>query len=155
MIAARSRIGLAAAACVATAAGLCGCSPYIVQGKVIEGDVSYIAVVDASDARLQGRGLSGASVEIWTDPEKLNRRRVATNVSDSDGSFSLPFGETGAGVLDYEVSVLARREGYSGAEIITPLPSSSKRLLIMMKPGASRLPKETETLMEQYRRFSR
>lgn len=150
-----TRRAVQAAWLVAAFAAAAGCSPYTVRGKVIQGDVSFVAVVEDSDPRLVGPGLSGASVELWTDPEKLNRKRVAVQTSDSNGDFAMPFSETGAGLLQYDVGVVARRDGYSGAETNIGLPSSSKRLLIMMKPGASRVPKETETLLEQYRRYNR
>lgn len=131
------------------------CSPYTVRGKVIEGDTSYVAIVDESDPRLARRGVSGASVEIWSDPEKLNRKRVASQFSDAEGGFALPFDETGAGVLQYDVRITAEREGYTGAEQSMTLPSSSRRVLIMLKQGQSRTPRENESLLEQYRRYNR
>ncbi len=150
-----ARRGAGASAIAAVSLALAACSPYTLRGKVIEGDTGYVAIVDESDARLRGRGITGVNVEIWSDPEKLNRKRVASQFSDAGGEFALPFDEAGAGLLQYDVRIVAEREGYTGTEQSMTLPSSSRRVLIIMKPGASRTPKENESLLEQYRRYTR
>lgn len=134
---------------------LTACSPYALKGKVIAGDVSYAALVDASDERLtEGPGVPGIEVELWTDPEKLNRKRVASSMSDGAGEFSLTVDEVGAGFLNYDCSIITRGKGFAPVSQAFKLPPSSQRLLIIVNKGSGDSPLP-EDLMEQFRRFNR
>jgi hypothetical protein len=130
-----------------------GCTSYSLQGKVIAGDISYVAVVDASDERLSGPGLVGASLALETDPGKLKREHVGDAVSSSDGSFSIRVNRPGAGLLIYDVGIRVQRNGYEGVQQIFRLPSSGKRVLVILRPGVDQLKEEEESLMEQFERF--
>lgn len=133
-----------------------GCSSYQLRGKVIRGDISHIAIVSADDARFEGPGVSGVEVRLQTDPTRLNRKTVGTDVSGPDGSFSISVDEVGAGVLIYDVGLTARGRGYIGAEQFFRLPPSDKRILIMLERGAdNRDFREEEDLFEEYRRLNR
>lgn len=149
------RFGALGACVVALLAAmtLTGCTVYSLQGKVIEGDISYIAVVDASDERLDGPGLAGAAISLETDPGKLRREHVGDAVSGAGGAFSIRVNRTGAGVLIYDVGIKAQRPGYEGVRQIFRLPPSGKRLLIFLHPGVDQLTDDEESLMEQYKRF--
>lgn len=134
---------------------LTGCSPYALRGKVISGDISYAALVDASDERLkEGPGVAGVEVELWTDPEKLNRKRVASSMSDGMGEFSLTVDEVGAGFLNYDCAVMTRGKGLAPVSQTFKLPPSSQRLLIIVNKGSGDAPLPDD-LMEQFRRFNR
>jgi hypothetical protein len=119
-------------------AALAGCAPYTLQGKVIEGDITFIAIVDADDPRLEGPGLANAEVRLQTDPQRINREVVGTTISSGDGTFSIPFSEIGAGVLLYDVGLQVRRGGYQRAEQMFRLPPSDRRVLVILCPGADR-----------------
>jgi len=148
--AARSIAALGIVIAVFTTAG---CASYTLKGKVIAGDISYIAVVDANDDRLAGPGLAGVSVTMETDPGKLNHDQVGDTVSGSNGDFSIPVQKLGAGILIYDVGVEARRKGYEGVSQMFRLPPSSRRVLIMLRVGADALPPKADTLLEQYDKF--
>lgn len=134
---------------------LAACGPYKMHGRVVEGDVSYIAVVDEADPRLNGVGLEGVLLRAQLDPGTLSTKTVSQETSDAAGNFSLPVDEWGAGMLDMESAVLARRRGFKSAEGTFKLPSSGRRVLIVLAPGQD--PPgwldEHETVDETMRRF--
>ncbi len=115
---------------------LTACS-YSLQGRVVRGDYSAVEVVDSSDPRLSDpkTALSGVAVSVQADPNKINRKTLGRAVSARGGEFSLPVDEFGAGVLDYDVGVFARKKGYEPAEGFYKLPGGSRRILITMTPG--------------------
>ncbi len=108
---------------------------YTLKGRVVEGDTSYIAVVDSTDPRLNDHGMTGVRLHLQLDPGRMSRKTITRDVSDSDGAFELPVTEVGAGFLEYDVGLFARRAGYSPAETSFRLPPSSKRILIVMARG--------------------
>jgi len=108
---------------------------YKLHGRVIQGDTSYIAVVDKSDPRLNEHGIEGVRLHVQLDPGKLNRKTVCREVSSTDGAFTLPVDEIGAGFLEYDVGVFARRSGFSPAEGSFRLPPGNKRVIIVMTRG--------------------
>lgn len=120
---------------VAGACALLGACSSSLQGKAIRGDYSGVEVVSDSDPRLAERGLSGVSVHVQLDPTKLKRETLGRAVSASDGSFSIPVDQFGAGVLEYDIGVYARRRGCEPAEAFFRLPGSGKRLLVIMTEG--------------------
>jgi len=134
---------------------LAGCSPYQLRGKVIAGDISYIAVVDADDPRLEGPGVSGAALRLQTDPERLNRKTIGTSVSGADGGFTIPVMEVGAGVLIYDIGLRVRHDGYIPVEQFFRMPSSSKRVLVMLQSGKAPPDTEPESPEDLLRRFKR
>jgi hypothetical protein len=132
-----------------------GCADYQLRGRVIAGEASYIAVVDADDPALrEGRGIGGATIAIATDPDRISRKEAGTSVSLPDGSFATPFTEPGGGFLLYDVGVRVSRSGYLPAEAFLELPSGSKRLLVVLAPGRAPATAD-EDPYEQYKRFRR
>lgn len=134
---------------------LAACGPYKMQGRVVEGDVSYIAVVDKDDPRLKGIGLEGVLLRAQIEPGTLSAKTVAQETSDMKGEFALPVDEWGAGLIDMEGAVLARRRGFKSAEGTFKLPSSSRRVLVVLAPGQDPpgWMDERESLQETLRRF--
>jgi hypothetical protein len=112
---------------------LTGCSSSKVQGKVIQGDVSFIAVVESDDARLDGPGLSGATIRVRSDPGKLRGETLAQGVSAPDGQFTLSIGEMAA--LAGPVGLSVKKPGYQSATGALSVPGRDRRLLVIMKPG--------------------
>lgn len=110
---------------------------YSLQGRVVRGDYSAVEIVDSGDPRLNDpkTALSGVSVSVQGDPNKLNRKSLGRAVSSRGGDFSMPVDEFGAGLLDYDIGVFARKKGYEPAEGFYKLPGGSRRLLITMTPG--------------------
>lgn len=130
-----NRIALLSSLLVLLATGLTGCGGYHLRGKVVEGPVSSVAVVDQHDPRLEGPGLRGASIQAVIDPNDVGRKRLNTQHSGDDGSFAIPVGELGAGFLEYEVQVVGRATGFESAVGTFPLPGGNKRVLITLTPG--------------------
>ena len=129
-------------------AGLCGvlalggCATGKVQGRVVEGPYPAVMIVDRDDARLQGdatrgeAGVSRAAIEFVLDPGTLRARRVGYDQSNRDGWFTIDVDAFGAGFLEYDVQVYARHAGYAPTIERVRVPSSRKRLLVVMTPGA-------------------
>ncbi len=132
--------------------GLSACSGYALRGKVIEGEASWVFVVDADDPRLSGQGVEGARLDAILDPQRLNRKPAGGGASDPSGDFSVPIGEFGAGVLLYDVLVRAEKQGYIPAEQTFALPGREKRVLIMLQRGAAPRTTGGETLLDEIRR---
>jgi len=138
------------------AIALGGCSDYQLRGRVVAGDASYIAIVDADDPALrEGSGVGGATVSIATDPDRLSRKEAGTSVSLPDGSFSTTFTEPGGGLLLYDVGIRVTRAGFVPAELFSELPDRSKRLLVVLAPGRAPASTLEEDPYEQYQRYRR
>lgn len=139
---------------------LSGCAAYELRGKVVDGSVSSVMLVDQDDARLNQTGIANATVRLMLDPDKLSRKDVGTVATQADGSFAIPVSEAGAGLLEYESMVVARYPQMSPAIRFMPLPPSNKRVLITLAPGEDRVDRmmqrdivrETRELGEQYMR---
>ena len=117
---------------------LTGCGGYQLRGKVIEGTFSGIEIVSKDDPRLGEPGVGGVSLHLQNDPNRLNRETIVRGSSGPDGSFELPVDLTGAGLLEYDVGLFARRKGLAPAQSAFRLPSSGRRVLITMAPGEDR-----------------
>ncbi|MBI1371937.1 MAG: hypothetical protein GC159_04140 [Phycisphaera sp.] len=141
-------IAAAAMAMWSTTLGGCASEGYVLRGKVVEGPVSSISVVAADDPRLAGPAVAGASVDLTLDPLSLGRRPLGNTTSYTDGMFQIPVDEFGAGTLEYHVGILARAQGHDTAEDVFMLPSSSRRILIVLKRGADRYRPKDDTLKE-------
>ena len=114
---------------------LAGCEAYALRGIVVEGQVSRIMVVDASDERLQSIGLPGARVEFVLDPNTLRPIPAGTVLADEFGRFELPVDEAGAGFLQYALCVRATLRNFGTVWQQMPLPPAGKRLIIVMAEG--------------------
>lgn len=119
--------------------GLCmllgACQPYTLRGRVVQGDISYIAIVSRDDPRLSGTGIAGVQLDVTIDPGRLNRTRLHGTISGANGEVSIAIKKPGAGLLKYEASLLARRQGFLSAESVFDLPKKARRVLIVLSPG--------------------
>lgn len=140
-------IGIVFVALLFSAICLSGCSSYKLQGTVIEGAQSHILVVDQSDSRLQQRGLGGVHITITQSPMSLGRKQVGEGLSNGRGQFSIPISSFGAGFLEYQMGIVARRKAHVPAQKTMQLPGSDKRLLIILSQGANQINnRHTDTL---------
>lgn len=114
---------------------LTGCSTYQLQGTVVQGRSPGIFVVDKDDRRLFGKAVLDSQVFATLDPDKIRPKPLQPAVADDDGRFALPISETGAGLLEYSVSLVCRAPGFQYSSATIPVPSGDKRVLIVMTPG--------------------
>ena len=141
---------------VSTAAGLTGCSSYVIQGKVVVGPVSSMTFVSPDDTRLGEAGMSDVRVTLRRDPDRLSTRVVASVTTDGDGKFSLDVNELGAGWMEEQWLLAARKPRFENAmwkQRLT-MKHGKMRLLVTMTPGYSD-PDPHEDLMDQYDQFNR
>lgn len=142
----------------AMAAGLGGCSPYALEGRVVIGAKSLIQVVEADDPRLAGPAIDGASIEFVLDPDSGGSEVLGTTQTQPNGSFRFPVDAPGAGFLEYDLLVIARAADRTPAMTTLPMPDRTKRLLITLAPGRDGVPRVTDPLrdsMEDAERWMR
>ncbi len=141
---------------VSTAAGLTGCGSYVIQGKVVAGPVSDMTFVAQDDTRLGEAGISDVRVTLRRDPDRLSTRVVANVTTGGDGKFSLVVDELGAGWMEEQWLLVARKPRFQNATWKQQLTMQHRkmRLLVTMAPGYSD-PDPHEDLMDQYEQFNR
>lgn len=129
-----TRFALFLLACLSTLT-LGACSAHQVRGVVVVGQQSSVQLVHKSDPRLEGEPVAGANISAIIDPQSLDRSRLPAVLSDPLGAFAIPVDEFGAGWLDYELGILARRDSFAPAEGFVKLPGGDTRVLIVLAPG--------------------
>ncbi|MEX0777298.1 MAG: hypothetical protein WD042_16460 [Phycisphaeraceae bacterium] len=139
---------LAALTLIATALLLPACSACRLQGVTVEGAAPAVLFVDADDPRLKGPVVGETAVTVTLDPKEMHPRNLGTRPADDQGRFSFPIDAGGAGFLEYEIQVVARKAGYQTAAAFLPLPGSGQRLLIIMAIGRDTYQAETDILQE-------
>lgn len=121
---------------------LVGCSSYAIQGRVLRGSSASIQIVDKNDSRFTEDNPTGGGAVIQgilepnTPSEKQSLGQVVT---DGQGRFSMPVNAAGSGFLEYEATLIARREGHQGTMRTIMLPRSGQRVLITLPLGADTL----------------
>lgn len=111
------------------------CESYILRGRVIEGRAAEVVVVESGDSRLETPGIEGAQLTVQVDPRRASRKTIAKRLSTEKGDFAIPIEEFGAGLLEYEMGLTARKPGFQRAEGYFKLPGQGKRVLIVLTPG--------------------
>ena len=141
---------------ILTAAGLSGCGSYVIQGKVVAGPVSHMAFVAQDDMRLGEPGINDVRVTLRRDPDRLSTRVAANVTTSADGKFSLHVDELGAGWLEEQWLLVARKGGFQNATWKQRLTMKHRkmRLLVTLTPGYSQ-PDPHENLMDQFEQFNR
>ena len=141
---------------VSAAAGLTGCSSYVIQGKVVAGPVSFMTFVAQDDIRLDEAGMSDVRVTLRRDPDRLSTHVAASVTTGGDGKFSLSVNELGAGWMEEQWLLVARKPRFQNAmwkQRLT-MKHGKMRLLVTMAPGYSD-PDPHENLMDQFEQFHR
>ncbi|MEM9167841.1 MAG: hypothetical protein AAGB48_12560 [Planctomycetota bacterium] len=109
---------------------LSACSPIVIRGTVVPGEISVIAVVDADDPRLKQSGITDAKVTIR---QTGRSGAVRQDTTGEFGRFAVPLDGTGA--LSRPMMVEAEANGYLGAvEASMPTPAPGQELLILLQP---------------------
>jgi hypothetical protein len=140
MIRLLSRLVLLALAALSLGA-LTGCGgDYTIHGKVVMGPIAAVELVDADDPRLAGPGIEHATVDFILDPRSLGRKHLGATYSAEDGSFHLAVDEFGAGLLEYEIQVLAKAKKHRDSADNVKMPPRGKRILVTMAPGRGTAP---------------
>ncbi|RNC81345.1 MAG: hypothetical protein ED559_06015 [Phycisphaera sp.] len=106
-----------------------GCSPVTVNGKIIAGNLSVITAVPATDSRLEGEGVEGATI---TAVQEARSTVTLTSVSDKEGVFDIPL--KGDSALGQAMSFQVEAEGYLPARVTMPTPTPHESLLVVLKP---------------------
>lgn len=119
---------------------LAGCrSGSTVTGKVIPGEVSFIGVVDASDKRLKDPGIPGVEVAAGTDPSRPVAAAVlGRGTSDKSGNVVVRIKDEGSYAGPFAFN--ATKDGYVPATGLMPIPSTDRRLLVILKPASAGAP---------------
>lgn len=141
---ATARFGLAhaiALACVSIYLVGCG-SGYAIEGRVVRGSIAMIEVVDDDDPRMTDPDPSGggATIEGLLEPDTpTEREALGKHTSNGQGYFSIPVNAMGAGFLEYEARLIARRPGHQGAMQTIDLPRRGQAVLITLPAGRDTL----------------
>ena len=148
MIDPRMRLNIVAFLASLSASILAGCAGHMVRGIVVEGQTSGIVVVSQNDSRLKQGGLPGTRIELTIDPRSIEPKKLTPASTDENGRFEVAVKEPGAGLLEYELFVVARCAGYQAAVQQMPLPGGDKQLLIVLAPGRDTYRAEPNILEE-------
>ncbi|MFG0252160.1 MAG: hypothetical protein ACF8NJ_04720, partial [Phycisphaerales bacterium JB038] len=105
-----------------------GCTP-ILRGKVVSGEVSFVAIVKADDPRLERPGLANVTIQFNSDPDSLGRKPLGQAITDEMGWLEMPIELPAAGLARYEIEVIARHSGYAHARGTFILPGDDERVL--------------------------
>lgn len=113
---------------------LVGCSPVKFKCIVLEGELSTIAVVSASDPRFNETGIEGAEVTIR---QTGRAGAVVIRTTNENGRTTIPL--AGNGALSRPLSVEVAAPGFIPARIPQmPTPTPGQGLVILLEPiGAS------------------
>lgn len=144
----RARFGIAALLVVLTLATV-GCGRYRLQGKVVPGDESSIALVSPDDPRLERRGIRDVDLTVTLDPRSLGNEQVGSGQSDLRGAFALPVDAMAPGFLEHEVMIAAVKDNHETASRIMMLPSEDRRLLITLTEGRSEPPRRKGEALDE------
>ena len=115
----------------------CGGGATKVVGKVIGGNISFVGVVDSSDARLKGDGIVGAHLVVRTRPDR-DAAQVGQATSGPKGEFTIPVSDSAALLQPAEFT--AEKEGYLRASTVMNVPPVDKRVLVILRsaPGTGK-----------------
>jgi len=117
---------------LAFALGGCGgVSAVRVEGKAIEGSVSFIAAVPANDPRLIGPGIEGVKVEIVSKVGNTQNSVVGSATSGKDGAFNVRLGDPNAVKASAEFRAAAT--GYLPSTNTLLIPPPDMRVLVILK----------------------
>ncbi len=109
---------------------LVGCSPVRIKCLVLEGELSTVAVVSASDPRFDEVGVEGAEIIVRQTGRAGD---VIIRTTNASGRATIPLAGTGA--LSRPLSVEVTAEGYIPARIgQMPTPTKGQGLLILIEP---------------------
>jgi|GEM_PF-6979082 len=106
------------------------CSTPRLEGVVIPGPISVVAVIDNDDTRLDQVGIPYAHVRVMLTG---NGRTLVDTQTDEEGRFSVP--TSGNQMARGTVRVIVEADGYSRVDKTVPLRSFYRSLYITMMKG--------------------
>lgn len=145
------------------ALALTGCG-YVIEGRVVQGEMASADWSSKGDL-VAGAPVSGATVTIIRDPDRLSRAVVGTALTGADGTFRLAVGGFGAGWMDEEWLIVASaRHGGAMWRGAWPSSASGHALIFAIAPGGADLganpldngafPREdAATILEEVKRY--
>lgn len=131
------RIGLLLLSLASITLTACGGGSGRMQGRVVEGPVSVVAIVESKDERLKQPGVAGVAIEVRA-VNSMGSRTMADGVSGSDGSFEVALGSEET--LTEQLRLTAKREGYVSTQGVTFIPGKGRELLVVMKRSDRQTP---------------
>jgi len=135
-----------------------GCA-YRLEGRVVDG-FGGASVVREGDDEARKSGIPGVTIELVRDAGTMNRAVAARATSDSSGRFELEIDGFGAGWMQEEWLLRARRNGFETVEQQVDLPGDPKgRVMVLgMARGKSRPFREPESsrrILDEVREYDR
>lgn len=119
----------------ACAAMMWGCGASKLTGRVIEGRISFVGVVDGSDARLGQPGIGQATIMVEHPDGAAGDARIATGTTGADGSISLSI--PGKKWPTDRVLIRATAADHAPARGVLYLPRDGQKLLILLERTAA------------------
>ena len=114
---------------------LVGCRAVAFEGKVIEGRIGFVGVVDMADARFAGPGIANAHVVVTASGSPSTSVTVAQGYTNSKGEFSFWVSDETA--LRNGVEVTTRADGYFVTRGALMIPGNNKKGLVILLPLSS------------------
>lgn len=135
-----------------------GCA-YRLEGRVVDG-FGGASVVREGDEEARKSGIPGVAIELVRDAGTMNRAVAARATSDSSGRFELEIDGFGAGWMQEDWLLRARRNGFETVEQQVDLPGDPKgRVMVLgMARGRSRPFREPESsrrILDEVREYDR
>ena len=113
-----------------------GCKiTHSIKGKVIQGNISFVGIVDQADERLKSEGLPDVDVAARADVGSVGGYMFAQAETDPKGDFDLRFKDQH--MFSKPVEFSAAKEGFRPARGQMHVPSNQRRLLIILAPGGA------------------
>ena len=129
------RIHAVSFALFATASFFAGCAATTsMTGKVIQGGVGFVGVVDATDERFKSDGVAGVKVTVTKNPQE-GGMRIGEATTDAKGNFNVVISDQSA--LIRPAGIAASGPGYQPASGVMNIPPKAQRVLIIVRPAGS------------------
>lgn len=130
---------------------LVGCGSYAIEGRVVRGSIASIQLVSEGDRRMTEANPTGGGAVIQgifepNTPSEI--KSLGQVVTDGQGYFKIPVDAMGSGFLEYEATLIARRQGHQGVMDTIDLPRRGQRVLITLPLGQNTL-RVPETFLDQ------
>lgn len=116
---------------------LAGCGSPRLHGRVVEGPIGVVAVVESDDNRLDGPGVANVELELRAT-NATRSKSLAEGRSGADGGFALPV-TAGESVSD-QLRLTAKADGYITTQGVTFIPGEGRELLVVLKRSDGQSP---------------
>ncbi len=114
-----------------------GCSSPQLRGRVVEGPIGVVTVVESKDERLKDPGIANVAIELRAS-STTRSKSLAEGRSGADGSFSFPI-SAGLSLSD-QLRLTAKADGYIPTQGVTFIPGEGRELLVVLKRSDGQTP---------------